>query len=244
MDSGIWASWYDLPVDGKADYLSWLHETHLPMLMSMPGVAWAAHYQITGGGTAMDKIQDTVARPNDDSVGTGTQYLLLMGAPSPQVFFTRDMTHRIRGADHQARDMLDVRMGARTCIFTEQARVDGPESDHRPLGTTPGPAIQMGSFRTKTLDDEFDIGAWYVQYRLPAMARMKGSIGTRKLVSVAGWAKHSILYEFTSLQAREDHFLGHESLGLDETEWTGRVIRYTIHAPGSPSVARRIWPEI
>lgn len=244
MDNGIWASWYDLPSDDRDRYLSWLHDSYLTALVAQPGIAWAAHYEIAGGGAAMDKIHDTVARPDDEEVGSGTQYLLLIGAPSPQVFFSQSMAYRLQGASHEARDALNSRIGVRTCIFSEQIRVDGPESDQRPPGTTPGPAIQMGSFRLKTLEDEFDIGAWYAQYRLPAMARMPGSICTRKLVSAAGWAKHSILYEFTSLQAREDHFLGHESLALDEKEWTGRVIRYTIHAPGSPSVARRIWPEV
>jgi hypothetical protein len=102
----------------------------------------------------------------------------------------------------------------------------------------------MGSFRTKTVADEFDLAAWYAQYRLPAMSRMPGCVATRKLVSLAGWAKHSILYEFTSLEARERHFQGHESLALDETVWTNKIIGYTIHAPGSPSVGYRLWPEV
>ena len=72
--------------------------------------------------------------------------------------------------------------------------------------------------------------------------RQSGWELARKLVSTAGWAKHSILYEFTSLAAREKNFQGQEDIALDEKEWTGRVIRYVTHAPGSPSVGRRIWP--
>jgi hypothetical protein len=103
----------------------------------------------------------------------------------------------------------------------------------------------MGSFRVRTLEEEFDLGCWYAQYRLPYMAQMPGSVGTRKLLSVAGWAKHSILYEFTSLEARLKNFEEpHESLSADPKEWTGRVVRYTIHAPGSPFVGRRIWPQV
>src|SRR5882762_11413135 len=29
-DRGLWASWYDLPDNGRDAYLSWLHETYLP----------------------------------------------------------------------------------------------------------------------------------------------------------------------------------------------------------------------
>jgi hypothetical protein len=101
----------------------------------------------------------------------------------------------------------------------------------------------MGSFRIKSVEDEFDLAAWYAQYRLPAMARMPGCIQTRKLVSVAGWAKHSVMYEFISLEARHENFQKHESLALDGKGWTNRVIGYTIHAPGSPSVGTRIWPD-
>lgn len=26
IDRGIWATWYDLPEDGKEEYIQWLHE--------------------------------------------------------------------------------------------------------------------------------------------------------------------------------------------------------------------------
>ncbi len=110
---------------------------------------------------------------------------------------------------------------------------------------TPAPAIQFGSFNTRTHQEEYDLNAWYAQYRFPAVSRMPGSVCTRKYVSVAGPAKHCILYEFTSLQARLDGFEVHETLGLtNDKEWTNLIHEYTIHAPGSPSIARRIWPEV
>ena len=145
--------------------------------------------------------------------------------------------------DRATKEQLDQRQGVRTAIFAEEVRVTGPEVGEGVPGGLPAPAIQMGSFRIRTPEDEFALGSWYAQYRLPAMARMPGVIRTRKLVSVAGWAKHSVLYEFTSLDARLEHFeKPHESLALDEKEWTGRIVKFTIHAPGSPSVGRRIWP--
>jgi hypothetical protein len=74
---------------------------------------------------------------------------------------------------------------------------------------------------------------------------MPGSIRTRKLACVAGWAKHAVLYEFTSLEARMENFEEpHEMLALDDREWTSRIVRYTIHAPGSPTVGRRLWPPL
>jgi hypothetical protein len=77
------------------------------------------------------------------------------------------------------------------------------------------------------------------------MAQASSCIAARKLLSVSGWAKHSILYEFTSLEGRmKDFEEGHEELALDPKQWTGRIARTTIHAPGSPTVGERIWPPV
>ena len=99
----------------------------------------------------------------------------------------------------------------------------------------------MGSFVTVLPEDDFELGAWYRQSRLPAVTNTPGCIGARKLVSVAGWANHSILYEFTSFGSFEAR------PGTDDkpNEWAGRhVLSYVIHAPGSPSVGKRIWPAV
>ncbi|NQV54377.1 MAG: hypothetical protein HQ503_00835 [Rhodospirillales bacterium] len=242
MDQGIRAVWYDLEENDKGEYLAWLHGKYLPQILARPGILWAAHYEITGGGGEMDKVGEILARAEED-IGHGTDYLLLIGAGSPHVFFKPDWD-KGEQEDEDVRQMISRRSGARTAVFTEEARVNGPDFDARTFDTTPGPAIQMGSFRTKTVEDEFDLAAWYANYRMPAMARMAGCIATRKLVSVAGWAKHSVLYEFLSLEARAENFQKHESLALDETVWTNKIINYTIHAPGSPSVGHRIWPDV
>ena len=246
MDQGIWATWYDLPEDGRDDYLDWLHGDYLPELQNRPGIAWAAHYQSQGGGAEMQQIRDTFPRSEGmEGVGTGTQFLMLAGAAEPWTLLAPSVIDEQDALTGRAREMLDMRQGVRPCIFSVFARIDGPEMDQRPAGTTPGPAIQMGSFRTAKLENEFDVGAWYAQYRLPAMARMPGCIAARVMLSVAGWAKYSVLYEFTSLEARMANFeKPHEALALDEQEWSGRVIRYTMHTPGSPTVGERIWPPV
>jgi len=244
MDHGLWATWYDLPETDNEAYLDWLHDDYLPGLLERPGYAWAAHYRISDGGTDMQQISDRLQRPDAESIPHGSQYLVLVGASSPHVFFHPAAVQRERTEDGTTGDMLARRGGVRMCIFCEEVRVNGPEYVRCPPGTTTAPAIQMGSFRTARVDDEYDLGAWYAQYRLPAMARMPGCVRTRKLVSAAGWAKHSVLYEFTSLAARQEHFQAHESLALDEKVWTSKIIAYTVHTPGSPSIGERIWPHL
>lgn len=243
MDQGIKAIWYDLPATETDGYLRWLHEVYLPAIVQLPGRLWAAHYQVMGGGAGMyGDATDRFARADAAEVGGGKDYLLLIGAGSPHAFFKPVRAETEIEEDAHTRKMKSLWIGARPCVFAEEARINGPEYDQKVPSGTPGPAIQMGSFRTKTIADEFDLAAWYAQYRLPAMARMPGCIATRKLLTVAGWAKHAVMYEFTSLQARQEHFHHHESLGLDKTVWTNKIINYTIHAPGSPSLGQRIWP--
>jgi len=244
MDQGIKAIWYDLPAKEADEYLHWLNQVYLPAIVQLPGRLWAAHFKVTGGGARLyGDAADRFARADGAEVGGGKDYLLLIGAGSPHAFFKPVRAEIEIEEDTRTRKMKSLWIGARPCVFAEEARVNGPEYDQKVPSGTPGPAIQMGSFRTKSVADEFDLASWYAQYRLPAMARMPGCIATRKLLSVAGWAKHSVMYEFTSLEARQEHFHHHESLGLDKAVWTNKIINYTIHAPGSPSIAKRIWPE-
>ena len=79
---------------------------------------------------------------------------------------------------------------------------------------------------------------------MPCMTKLEGSVATRKLVSVSGWAKHAILYEYISVEARNRRFLDHESHNPDMEAWTDKVVRKLNHAPGSPNLAKRIWPKL
>ena len=246
MDQAVWAIWYDLQDHTQTEYIEWLHKEYLPNLQMRPGFTWAAHYRSQGGGTDMEKVRNTFPKSRGmEGLGKGTQFLMLVGAAEPWALLSPSVIHEERAITGKARQMLDMRQNTRSCIFSVFARVDGPEMNQRPIGTTPGPAIQMGSFRINELENEYDVGAWYAQHRLPAMARMPGCIGARVMLSIAGWAKYSVLYEFTSLETRLKYFEKPlESLMLDEQDWSGKIVRSTMHTPGSPTVAERIWPPV
>jgi hypothetical protein len=133
-------------------------------------------------------------------------------------------------------EMIGRRISPRRCIFVEVSRVDGPAIKTRAPGITPGPTIQLGSFNINALENEDELNTWYSRSRLRLMAPMTGCVGARKLVSISGWAKHAILYEFLSIEARDQYFVD------PDREWSNRVVANLIHAPGSPSLGTRIWP--
>ena len=242
-DRGIWATWYDVAEEGRDDFLTWLHDLHLPEMLERPGYMWAAHYRVIGG--ARDNAMFSPEHADDAAgIGKGKDFLMLVGAASPHVFCNPSLAQLAERQSAETAAYLARRLEVRPCIFVEEARIDGPAVGQRPQGSAPGPAIQMGSLNMQSIEAEFELGAWYAQDRLPATAAMPGCIGTRKLVSTAGWAKHSVLYEFVSHEARESQFKGHERGESEAESWGKRVINSTIHAPGSPSIGTRLWPAI
>ncbi len=243
MDESIRIIWYDLPEVGKDEYLKWLHETYLPAVMARPGILWAAHYRIIKSDKTIQTLSKFVGRSEDyHSVPSGSDYALLIGAGSPHVFFKPNIDD-VDLEDPVAQEMFAKRIGTRIVVTTEQARVDGPEIRQRAPATTPGAFIQLGHFRVRSVKEEFDLSAWYADYRLPTIAAMPGAVAARKMVTVAGWAKHVVLYEFVSAEAHHTNFMKHEILAFTDGEWTNRVVKYTAHSPGSPSIGERIWPK-
>ncbi len=229
MDRGIRAVWYDLPQQDRDQYISWLHEVHIPRVLLRPGHLWAAHVQNV-------PRQSRLAHTDDPSVPNGNQFLLLFGATDPHALVDPSPAELRANASAETREMMDHRISPRSCIFVEVSRVDGPAVKTRAPGITPGPIIQLGTFNINALENEDELNTWYSRSRLPLMAPMTGAVGARKLVSISGWAKHAILYEFVTMEERDQYFVD------TDPEWSSRVVANLIHAPGSPSLGSRIWP--
>ena len=244
MDRGIWAIWYELSEGGKSEYMDWFHRVHIPEKLSRPGYLWAAHYELGHGGSKFQKVVDTLVHANKESLGRGRGYLALFGGLAAHTFLNPSPGQLKERQNPETRRMTGLRTQAYGCIFAEETRVDGPDVARRGLGITPGPVIQMGNFNVNSFENEDEVGAWYAQHRLPFMASMPGCIGARKLLASVGWGKHSILYEYVSLEAREEHFIPHEQLAHESDSWSSRVLPKLIHAPCSPAVGRRIWPGV
>jgi hypothetical protein len=239
-DRGLWITWYNLPEQGKDDYLSWLHETYLPGLLKRPGFLWAAHYASLDEEKIPRRRSGEKFTTDDPAGPRGDRYILVCGAEDTNVFGNPLPRELHAGLPAEGRKMLAMRIGERLNVMAEAARVEGPEAKNYREGMMLAPCIQLGSFQSRWQDEE-DALAWYARWRMPAMSKLPGCIRARKLASVAGWAKQAILYEFTSPDAR-NHFLHSHEDGDSNREWTDKVVRSLIHSPGSANVARRLWP--
>jgi hypothetical protein len=241
MDRSIWITRYDLPALYRNEYLAWLHSAYIPRVLARPGVLWAAHYiseaDPTYAGTAKGRIKHTT----DATVPAGTRFILLFGGETPHAFVNPAPAQFHASMPVPDRRLFGLRSGARSNIFVEEQRVDGRlaySSDEL------SPCIQLASFNCTSYQDEDELADWFAQWHLSASAEVPGCVRARKLVSVSGWAKHAVIFEFESLEARNRHFVNHEAGFPERAAWTDRVTRRLIHAPGSPAVARRIWPAV
>jgi hypothetical protein len=239
-DRGLWATWYDLPENGRDTYLSWLHGTYLPELLERPGYLWAAHYatrDIEGGPTS-SKFHHV----EDPNVPTGFRYILLIAATNALVFGNPVPSVLHTTLPEQGRKMLAMRIGERVNLMTEAGRREGRAGNAYQEGLTGAPCIQIGSFNCHVEYEEEMLGG-YVQMRLPTMCNTGSCIRVRRLNSVVGWAKHGILYEFESREGFNRDYaaaVAKSPLGLG-----GRsLVPMLIHAPNGPNSADRIWAGV
>lgn len=240
---GFWITWYDLPEHGREEYLSWLHGTYIPKVLARPGVLSAAHY--ASEEKAPMPREGRLKPTKDSTVPAGDRYILIFGGKNPHVFVDPMPATFHAGLPERDRQMLAMRIGERSNIMMVEGQVYGPEGKKRPDDMAFSPAIQLGSFNAGSYHDEHELAAWYAQWRLPqSMGTLPGCVQVRKLISISGWAKHACFYEFTSLGARNQHYINHENFNPEMEAWTDRVVRKLVHAPGSPNVARRIWPPV
>ena len=244
MDRSLLISWYNLPAAAHDAYLSWLHGSYMDKLAKRPGVLWAAHYEVK-----KYDIPSRIRPTTDPAVPKGNDYVLILGAESSHTF-SRPLDSFVPGSGDAAADdasaedrrMLALRSEERISIMTEEARVNGPEIRTRPDGGAPAPCIQLGSFIGNDQAAEDELLAWYARWRMPALGKLPGCVALRKLVSVSGWARHGVMYEFTSFDVRNAAMKEMAGLYPEMTAWTERFIPHLTHAHGSPVIGVRLWP--
>ena len=247
MDKAVWMSWYDLPTQGREEYLQWLHGDYIPRLLKKPGVKWAGHY-------ASAKVPPAPRLTHVKDQPTGNDFMLLLGGENAHTFtkgpgyymhpekkLRPKLEPELSDRDH---GMLAMRANERVTIMIEENRVDGPEAANREGPMVPGASLQLGNFCANSVAAEDELLSWFGDWRLDALKNLPGIIGARTLVGTVGWARHGCMYEFISEAARVENYPKIRDLYPDAAHWTERFTRNLIHAVGSPMVANRIWPPV
>jgi hypothetical protein len=243
-DKALWATWYDVPDADRDAYFEWLYADYLPALEKQPGFLWVAHYTDQGGGVPMSESGEPLLHFSDDEMASGSQFALAVGAETTRAFLDPSVVELERQWDEKSGGRLSLRRGVRSGIFIESVQTHGPAWPEGGYGLVPAPAVMLGSFRMPTIEQEFELGTWYLKVRLPIMERTPGCIRVRIYAGVAGWAKYAAFYEFESHEDRKRWKALNEQTVRDPNHWTHRVIGSTQHAPGSPTIGVRNWPPV
>lgn len=244
MDRALRASWYDLPADRAAEYLAWAHGSYLAALLKRQGCLWAAHYAtVEKKQRPANARESTLRKCNDPAVQKGRQYIMIIGASDANVFGEPDWRKLDAALPAVDQQMLALRQHEYVNVMVEAARVEGPAAKTYGDGMQPPPCIQFGNFNIDWRDEP-DVLAWYANWRMPAARELPGVIRTRRLCSIAGWAKHGVFYEFTSLEMRNAHFLPHEDAHPEIKAYSDLMVQKLTHAPASSTLATRLWPPV
>ncbi len=221
----IWGIIYDLPTEGRDEYLAWFHDVHVGEKLARPGYTWAAHYEVVSPSGEAATSRGTGAGGSGD-VG----YVALFGGEYTSIFLNPSPAQIKPRQTELTREMMGRRKASRSFIAAEEWHsAASSETGHAAA------AIELVCCDVAANDEDF--GAWCVQDLKPRLQPMSEFARLTKLLTATGPAKHIVLSEFASLAA----LLGSQQGGA-KSEWTSRVEGYRSHMPGSPLTARRIHP--
>lgn len=115
MLNAIWGIIYDLPHQGRDDYLAWFHDTHMPEKLARPGYEWAAHYEvINSSGNHVSSLGDAC------DGGTGLGYVALFWGRDTQVFLNPSPAQIKPHQPPLTRQMMGLRIGQRSFIAAQE----------------------------------------------------------------------------------------------------------------------------
>lgn len=221
VSHAIWGIIYDLPEQGRDDYLAWFHDVHMGEKLARPGYVWAAHYEVVDAkGNHITSLGTT----HEGDRGHG--YIALFGGADTQVFLDPSPAQIKPRQTPLTREMMGKRIGQRSFIaaveWSAQGDQQGDENEQAPAH----PVIHLDCCDAPGGDEA--LGAWCVQVLKPAIHQQPAFRRISKLLAATGPMKHVILAEFDSVA---------------QTPNASPPVTVT-HLSGSPFAARRIAPPL
>jgi len=126
LNSGFWISWYNLPAQGRDDYLAWLHGSYIPAVLKRPGVLGAAHYA-SESNVRISGAAGRLRATSDPKVPTGDRFILIFGGKTPYAFANPAPSIYHAGLSATDRKMLAMRKAGRP-LWRVPKNSPGPRS--------------------------------------------------------------------------------------------------------------------
>ena len=147
MDRSIWATWYDLPKEDEEEHNDWLHHTHIKDTLKRSGYMWAAHYELVDRESPKSKKKDHLAYTDDPSIPNGTEFLLLFGAASAEVFLSPNPAQLAETYSDETKAMIAKNRRAHRHIHRsrqgERPRRRHPRGGRRARADSPDGHVQL-----------------------------------------------------------------------------------------------------
>lgn len=214
--NGIFLVFTDIDPKHEEEFNAWYNTEHLGDLLKLPGFLEAGRYVATKGGPKYLAVYELSSA---DALKS-PEFQRLRANPSP---WSRRMSPTAIGQN------VARTLGAQ--IFPAS-----PEIRDRGMA----PALQIG--RMSVPDDvDREWNEWYNNEYIPGYRKVPGVIYARRFRVVEGQTHYATVYEFehTKVSETADWNKQRES----SSPRSGRMREAMTHAPGSPGVYRRIYPE-
>jgi len=214
--NGIFLVYTDIDPKFEEEFNAWYNTEHLGDLLSLPGFLEAARYVAEKGGPKYLAVYELTSV---DALKT-PEFQKLRVNPSP---WSRRMSPTVIGRNF-------------TRILGQQIFPTTVEQPERGMA----PALQIGRMSVPdSVDQEWN--AWYNGEYIPGYRKVPGVIYARRYRVVDGETCYTTVYEF-------EHTKVSESAQWNQQRETsspnsGRMREVITHAPGSPGVYRRIYPQ-
>ncbi|MBU2582047.1 MAG: hypothetical protein KJ622_10050 [Alphaproteobacteria bacterium] len=225
MDGAIWAILYDLGEEHRGDYLDWFDNVHIPEKLARPGYISAGHYAVISKDGTPRSVGD-----GDSSEGTAG-YIAVFGGTDTAVFLNPSPAQIKPNQSELTRTMMGYRSNSNSIVAAREWSFE-----IRP-GVAAGAAEAVLITCCDVPGQDEAYGAWCVQALRPALSEMQGFRSMSKYLPTVGQMKHVTLSGFSSGDQ------GFAALDIAiAPDWGERSPVVLEHFPGSPYVARRIWP--
>jgi hypothetical protein len=230
MNPVLYAAWLSPSADGTDNPRG---GRFVEALKAVGGVGDTGLYRVTAGGDALKQLSGRLNRIDNSALSEGHPAEFVL-AELESLDVAVDVGHAFGASSGEPAPEYGL---LEQILLYQISYVSGPADV---AGGGLSPAVQFGVFNVKEVVNEWQLHENYERHRLKAVASVDGQVRTRRYISVAGFAKYGILYEYQSLEARNGASEKSVAAQALATKSASALLEYQVMAPGSPFVGVRV----